>query len=123
MLEILIKQLQSESVTPQTSQRHKTWRYSKTCALFCVTPIHPLEDSTVTLTSGSPSNPAAHFLHAHKHTHLDDHTFIHSPTLQYRGQIERWSQTPHHGSSLWLPFCELFTHVEADPSAQRDGEK
>lgn len=30
---------------------------------------------------------------------------------------------PHYGNTLWLPLCELFTHVEADPSALRDGEK
>ncbi|CAB1430947.1 unnamed protein product [Pleuronectes platessa] len=24
--------------------------------------------------------------------------------------------------TLWLPLCELCTHEEADPSAQRDGE-
>lgn len=36
--------------------------------------------------------------------------------------MERETQTRRHRITLWPPFCELLTHVEAVPSAQRDGE-
>lgn len=61
------------------------------------------------------------YMHTRRRT--DAHSCIHSPTRYYWGQIKRDSDTRHHRITLWLPFCELLTHVEAVPSAQRDGEK
>lgn len=75
----------------------------------------------VTLTLVFLCHPTPHFFYMHKRTDARTHTSTHP-----RDIIEVKSRdriTLHHRNTLWLPFCELLTHVEAVPSAQRDSEK